>query len=83
MSTKTKARKDIAPDTEFVIGMCKVVSTLIGHLPEDDQADMIELLQEMSHSNTQEEMAAAEETIREIFKPLSGAVMPMVLPGRS
>lgn len=79
MDTKTRVKKESggACETEFFIGVCKVMAALLAHLSEEDQADTLEVLNEMIQSHTKEEIVAAEETIREILKPKTGQIVVM------
>ena len=78
MSTKTQENKEcVASATELFIGMCKVMAAMLSQLPEEDQSDMIEVLHAMSHSRKAEEIAEAEQTIREILNPQVGHIIAM------
>jgi DNA-binding XRE family transcriptional regulator len=82
MSVETKAKKErgVVSDTEMWIGLCKLMSSMILLLPEDDQGDMIELVKEMGRARTKDELTAVEDTIREILQPKTGTAVPMLLP---
>ena len=83
MSTKIKPERErevVSNTTELWIGLCRVMSSMLSQLSNDDQSDMLELLREMSGAQTDEELVEAEITIREILEPKSGVLSPMILP---
>lgn len=79
VDTKGKADRGTGSEIEIWVALCKAVSLLVNGLPEDDQADLLELLHEMGRS--EEEMENGVETLREILRPKSGLAIPMILPG--
>ena len=82
MSVETKEKREhgAGSEVELWITLCKGVARLIHSVPEDDQADLLELLQVMGRS--EEEMEDGGETLRELLRPYVGVTVPMLLPAR-
>jgi DNA-binding XRE family transcriptional regulator len=80
MSTVIHKESGVGSQFDFFLLACRVVASMMANLPEDDRADMAEVLQEMGQSV--EEMEQGEQTIVEIFSPKVGSVIPMVEPGQ-
>lgn len=63
-------------ELEEWVSACEIVASILGQLPDDGKADLLEVLQVMGGS--QEEMDAGGDTIREMLLPLVGTIVPAV-----